>query len=308
MRKNLFPVILSYAAVYVVWGSTYLAIRWTVKTIPPYYIVAFRFLASGLAFLLIAALGGKLKRAPTRREVISAAFLAVFLLLGGNGFVSVGEQTVDSYIAAVVISSTPFCVAFFNRIFFKERLSVPRLAGMILGLAGVAILLYDGRAARFSLSWGMLFIALGFLSWSFGTSLSKSRAFAVHPDNFVNSGLEWTMAGAAAIIISQFLYEPLPALLPRIEPRSWWGLAYLATVGAAALAAYNYLLKHEPTKRIVSYAIVNPLIAVLLGIFIGGEKPVPWLAPGIITIVAGLVLILYGDALAELLKRRYPGG
>jgi len=302
VRKNLVPILLSYFAIYTVWGSTYLAISWSVATVPPYYVVAFRFLMSGLAFLLVAAISGKLKRRPNKKEYLSAAFLAVFLLLGGNGFVSIGEKTVDSYIAAIVISSTPFCVAFFNRVFFKERLSFPRLAGMLLGLAGVALLLYDGRAARFSFGWGMAFVTIGFISWGFGTSMS--RTLTVHPDNFVNSGIEWTMAGLAALVISQFIYEPLPSLLPAITAKSWWGLIYLATVGAAALAAYNYLLKNEPTKRIVSYAIVNPLIAVLLGIVLGGEKAVPYLAPGMAIIIFGLVLILYGDTLAAALVSR----
>ncbi|MCX7024783.1 MAG: EamA family transporter [Spirochaetes bacterium] len=302
MKKNFVPILVSYFAIYTIWGSTYLAIRWSVESLPPFYVVGIRFFLSGLVFLLVSVASGKLKRFPSVKELLSAAFLAVFLLLCGNGFVSVGETSVDSYIAAIIISSTPFCVAFFNRVIFKEKLSATRLAGMALGLAGVAALMYDGRAARFTLSYGMLFIVVGFLSWGFGTSMS--RALAVHPDNFVNSGLEWTMAGAAALVVSQFIYAPLPEVLPPVTPRSWWGLLYLTTVGASALAAYNYLLKNEPSSRIVSYAIVNPLIAVLLGILLAGEKPVPLLAVGMPVIIAGLVLMLYGDALAAAISAR----
>lgn len=301
-KRNLVPIIFAYLAVYIIWGSTYLAISWSVETIPPYYIVAIRFFISGIAFLVIGLAKGALKSLPTRKELISAGFLAVFLLLGGNGFISIGEITVDSYIAAIIISSTPFCVAFFNRIFFKEKISIPKLAGMLCGLIGVIILLYDGQKSSFIFSRGMLFIILGFLSWGFGTSLSKASVFQVHSDNFVNSGIEWTVAGVAALVISGFLYKPLPDLLPTISFKSWMGVAYLTSIGAVALAAYNYLLKHEPTSRLVSYAIVNPLIAVILGIFIGGEEPLPFLIPGIATILLGLVLMLYGEELYKKIK------
>lgn len=300
MRKNIVAILISYLAIYVVWGSTYLAIRFSVGSIPPYYVVGFRFLFSGLAFLAYSLLSGKFKVRPTRQHLLSAAFLAVFLLLGGNGFVSVGEQTVDSYIAAIVISSTPFCVALFNRVLFGERLSPVRLVGMAIGFAGVVVLLYDGKGGGFSVDAGIVFVIVGFLSWGFGTS--ASRKLTVHPDNFVNSGIEWTMAGAAALIISQFIYEPLPIILPKVTDAAWWGVAYLSTVGASALAAYNYLLKHEPTSRIVSYAIVNPLIAVLLGIAFAGEEPVPFLAAGMAIIVAGLVFMLYGDPIVARIK------
>ncbi|GAB1432503.1 EamA family transporter [Spirochaetota bacterium] len=306
MKKNLPSIILAYLAVYIIWGSTYLAISWSVETIPPYYIVGFRFFVSGLAFLAIAAAKGGFKLRPGKREYVSAAFLAVFLLLGGNGFISIGERTVDSYIAAIIISSTPFCVAFFNRIFFREKISLPRLGGMIFGLLGVAILLYDGQKSRFVFSLDMLFIILGFLNWGFGTSLSKASYFKVHPDNYVNSGIEWTMAGVAALVISGFVYKPLPSLLPTVSVKSWLGLAYLSSIGALGLAAYNYLLKHEPTKRLVSYAIVNPIIAVILGIFIGGEAVLPLLIPGISVILAGLVLMLYGDEIWNRIHRKKP--
>lgn len=302
MDRKLVKIIIAYLAVYIVWGSTYLAIAWTVETIPPYYLVGIRFFVSGAALLLYALASGKLKRKIDIKELFGATVLAVFLLLGGNGFISVAEQTVDSYIAAIIVSSTPFCVAFFNRVFFKEKLSIARLLGMISGLAGVAVLLYDGESKGFAFSWGMLFIILGFLSWGFGTSISKK--LTIHPDNSVNSGIEWVIAGVIALIISQFIYKPLPALISGISPKSWLGLVYLITIGSAALMAYNYLLIHEPTKRIVSYAIVNPLIAVLLGIFLGGEKAVPTLIPGLLIISIGLILILYGDNLTEKLARR----
>jgi drug/metabolite transporter (DMT)-like permease len=306
MKKNLPAILLSYLAIYIVWGSTYLAIRFCVASLPPFYLVAFRFLPIGLVFLLISVLSGKLRKLPTLKEVLSASFLGLFLILGGNGLVSVGEMTVDSYMAAVVISSTPFCVALFNRVLFKERLSLIRIAGMLIGLAGVVVLMYEGKGLHFTFGRGTAFVVGGFISWGFATSVG--RRLPVHENNLVNSGIEMTLAGIVAFILSLFLYRPLPLVLPEVTARSWWGLLYLATIGAAAFAAYNYLLKNEPSSRVVSYSIVNPLIAVLLGIVLAGEKPVPWLPVAVPFIIAGLVLMLYGDTLAAAFARRRDRG
>jgi drug/metabolite transporter (DMT)-like permease len=127
MKKNTALVLASYLTLYIVWGSTYLAIRVAVATMPVFYLVGFRYSIAGLGFLILSAVTGRLKRLPSRKEIFAASFLGFFLLILGNGLVSLGEKTVDSYIAAIIISSTPFCVAFFNRLFFGERLHVTRL-------------------------------------------------------------------------------------------------------------------------------------------------------------------------------------
>ena len=295
MKKNIVAIVLSYLTLYIVWGSTYLAIRVAVATIPPFYLVAFRFLLSGGAFLLIALASGRLRRPPTRKELLSALFLGLFLLILGNGLVSVGERTVDSYIAAIIISSTPFCVAFFNRLLFGERLHPARLLGMFLGLAGVVAILWKGEGAGFSVGPGVLFVIAGFMAWGFATS--AARKLPVHADSVVNSGIEMTMAGVIALAGSVVAYGPPGAALANATPVSWLALAYLAVFGGSAFYAYTYLLANEPSIRVVSYSIVNPLIAVLLGMAVLGEKPVPLLWLGAPAILAGLALMLYGEKL-----------
>jgi drug/metabolite transporter (DMT)-like permease len=303
MKRNIAAIIASYITVYIVWGSTYLAINWAVETIPPYYLVSLRFLASGFAFLLIALFQGKLKPLPTWKEFLSAAFMGIFLLVLGNGLVSVGEMEVDSYLAAIIISATPLIVALFNRTLFKEKLSWIRIVSMALGLAGVAILLYEGGGSGFSIGKGIGFVVAGFLSWGFATAVGHK--LSVHQNNLVNSGLQMCIAGVIALVFSLFAYPSPAAVLPGISLKSWLALAYLASIGGVAFYAYSYLLKHEPSRRIVSYSIVNPLIAVLIGIALGGEKPVLFLVPGMIGILAALFLMLYGDALrTKLMKRR----
>jgi drug/metabolite transporter (DMT)-like permease len=302
MKRNIAAIVASYLTVYVVWGSTYLAINWAVETIPPYYLVSLRFLASGIAFLLIALFQGKLKPLPTRREFLSAAFMGIFLLVLGNGLVSVGEMEVDSYLAAIIISATPLIVALFNRTLFKEKLSWIRIVSMALGLAGVAILLYEGGGSGFSVGKGIIFVVAGFLSWGFATSVGHK--LPVHQNNLVNSGLQMCIAGAIALVFSLFAYPSPAGVLPGVSLKSWLALAYLASIGGAAFYAYSYLLKHEPSRRIVSYSIVNPLIAVLIGIALGGEKPVVFLVPGMIGIIIALILMLYGDTFLSRIAER----
>ncbi len=293
MKKNTALVLVSYLTLYIVWGSTYLAIRVAVATMPAFYLVGFRYSIAGLGFLILSAATGRLKRLPSRKEILAASFLGFFLLILGNGLVSLGEKTVDSYIAAIIISSTPFCVAFFNRLFFGEKLHVTRLAGIVVGMAGVGLVLWRGGDTGIQLSGGITLIIAGFLAWSFATSYA--RKMPVHPDSFVNTGIEMSLAGVFAFLGSVLLYGPPSTALSEVSAESWLAMAYLAVVGGAAFLAYNYLLANEPSIRIVSYAIVNPLIAVFLGMLILGEKPVPLLWVGVPVILFGLVLMLYGD-------------
>jgi drug/metabolite transporter (DMT)-like permease len=295
VNTKLVAVIVAYLTLYLVWGSTYLAIRVAVATMPAFYLVSLRFLAAGLSFLAIALATGRLRRPPSLRELLSAGFLGLFLLVLGNGFVSLGEKTVDSYIAAIIISSTPFCVGFFNRLLYGERIHPARLLGMALGLLGVAAILWRGDARGISLTPGVLWVIAGFVAWGFATS--AARKLPVHPDSIVNTGLEMTIAGIVAFLGSLLLDGPPASALASVSPSSWLALAYLAVFGGGAFYAYTYLLANEPSMRLVSYSIVNPLIAVFLGMLLLGEEAVPLLWLGVPVILAGLVLMLYGETL-----------
>lgn len=299
MKNNRSGVIISYLTIYIVWGSTYLGIRWAVETIPPFYLVGLRFLPGGIAFILISIISGGVKSFPAFREIASSLFLGTFLLLLGNGLISWGEEEVDSYLAALIISSTPFCIAFFNRVVFGERLSRVRLAGMLAGMAGVGLILYSGNS-EFKFSFHLLLILTGFVSWGFATSMGHK--LPVHPNNLFNSGMQMLFVGIAALLISAIIYKPAPEIIPAISARSLGGLLYLTVFGAAGFYAYNYLLSNEPSIRISSYAIINPLIAVLLGIFVGNEKPTSMLFLGMPVILLGLVCMMYGETVISLLK------
>lgn len=300
MKENRTGVIISYLTIYIVWGSTYLGIRWAVETIPPFYLVGLRFLPGGIAFILISIISGKVKSLPTLREAGSSLFLGTFLLLLGNGFISWAEEKVDSYLAAIIVSSTPFCIAFFNRVLFGERLSGIRLGGMMMGVAGVALILYGG-GSELSFSFHLVLILIGFICWGFATSMG--HRLPVHPNNLFSSGMQMLFAGIIALIISAFFYKPLPLIIPEISARSWGGLLYLTVFGAAGFYAYNYLLVHEPSIRVSSYAIINPLIAVILGVFLGREEPTVMLFIGMPVILVSLACMMYGETLIAFFKK-----
>jgi drug/metabolite transporter (DMT)-like permease len=291
LKKLPLGILISYLAIYVVWGSTYFFIKMAVATMPPFYLVGLRFILGGLAFLIISMASGKLKVFPRPNEILSALFLGSFLLLLGNGLVSVGEQSVDSYLAALVIASTPLVVAFFNGVFFREKIPFTRLIGMLCGIAGVALILYNGKNILNSITPGAGLVLGGLCCWSFATSIGHKMK--VHPNNLVNSGLQMFMAGVIGLIISWVAYEPPQKVLPAISAASWIGLAYLTVFGAIAFYAFSYLIHKEPSIRIATYAIVNPLIAVVLGIVVGGEKPAPFLIMGFPLVLAGLALTLF---------------
>jgi len=297
VKRPSFKIVLSYLAIYIVWGSTYLFIRMGVETLPPFCLVGFRFLLGGIAFLALSLATGRLRTFPSFAELLSALFLGVFLLLLGNGLVSVAEQSVDSYLAALTIAATPFCVALFNRVIFREKLAAFRLVGMLCGMLGVGLILYNGNNIASSLTPGIGVVIAGLFCWSLATSLGHKMK--VHANTLVNSGLQMMFAGSIALILSGFLYHPILAILPAVSARSWIGCAYLTVPGGAAFFCYSYLIKHEPSIRVVSYAIINPLIAVLLGLLFAKEKATPLLWMGFPLILASLGIMLYGGEIAK---------
>jgi drug/metabolite transporter (DMT)-like permease len=300
MKKESLMIILSYMIIYLVWGSTYFFIKMAVETIPPFYILSLRWLFGGALFLLLALGRGKIKPLPRLKEILSSILLGTLLLIGGNGLIIYAERELDSYHVALILASTPLIVAAFNRVLFSIRISLVRVIGILVGVAGVAFLLYDGRSLGSSLRPEIIMAIGGLLSWGFATSLG--HRMPVHKESFVNSGIQMLFVGIVSTIVVSFSNPTFAELYPFFSLSSLLGLAYLALVGSLAFAAYNYLIAHEPSNRIVSYAFVNPVIAVILGFFVGNEKAVPYLFAGLTLILLGLFLMLYGDLVMKRLK------
>jgi drug/metabolite transporter (DMT)-like permease len=295
--------LLSYLAIYIIWGSTYYAIRVAVDTIPAFAVVGLRFFIGGGILLTFLAIQKKFSLKLGLKTVISSIIVGLLLLVGGNGGVTIAEKKVDSYIAALMITLTPLVVLIYDRVLFKKKFRLYSLAAIFLGFAGVGLLLNKGTGMLPSISPYALFVFMGPAFWSLGTSVSKH--LAQPEDAAVNSSIQLFSSGIVALLLL-----PLVTPMSDIHPATWSNasiiaVGYLTVFGTLALIAYGYLLKTEPNSRIVTYSFVNPPIALALGLVLGKETPAPYLVPAIALIFSGLALMFYGDKLSGLVKKRF---
>lgn len=302
MKRQPALVIVSYATIYVVWGSTYYFIRASVMTISPLWVLAIRWIIGGALLLGISLARGSLKSIPSPKNVLSSIVLGTLLILGGNGLITLAERTIDSYIAALLASSTPIVVALFDSLLLRKRLTVARVLGVALGFAGVATLLYNGHSLRSSLNAATLVGMLGVLSWGLATSLG--HRFPVSGDTTVNSGIQMLFTGIVSLAACAVFGPPPAATLATMSPASLFGVLYLGIVGSLAFSAYTYLVGVEPAERVVSYALVNPIIALLIGLGLAAETPTPFLHIGVPLALIGLGFMLYGERILGWLRSR----
>lgn len=287
-------IFLSYLTIYTVWGSTYFAIKLAVQTIPPFTVVGLRFLFGGLLLAGIVFLQKRITNL-SFRQVLSSVIVGCFLLIGGNGLITVAQKQVDSYLAALLVASCPIAVMIFDRIILGKRIVFVNLMGVAIGITGIGLLLYKGGAPKISPQ--IALVVLGTVLWALGTSLSKK--LQMPHDSLVNAAIQLSAAG----LIAMLCIDPF-VNVNAVNQMSWTlssiiSLSYLAIFGSIALAAYAYLLKHEPNHRVVSYVFVNPPLALLLGLAFGKETAVPLLVPSMGFLLCGLGLIFYGEWLLD---------
>ena len=299
------PIVLAYITLYLVWGSTYFAIKAAVHTLHPGLVIGIRFFFGGLLLLGLGAALGRFRRRPSPVEWRTGLILSVLLILGGNGLVTFAERKVDSYLAALLIASTPLYVALFNRFLLKIPLSGAGMIGILAGMGGVALILFDGQGLASSLTPHTLVILAAVACWSLGTSLGRSMP--AYPEVLVSSGLQSLLGGFLALSGYFIFHKGEWPDFSGVSTASWLGLLYLTIPGTLAFFAYGYLITREPSSRVVSYALVNPAIAVLLGLSMG-EKATPYLWFGLPLILLGVFLMLYGGAAATWLMSRRRGG
>jgi drug/metabolite transporter (DMT)-like permease len=273
---------------YLVWGSTYLAIAIAVETIPPFLMAAIRFAIAGsvlMAWSLLRARGSFVL--PSRREWRDTAIVGTLLLGGGMGMVAYGEQTIPSGIAALLIAMMPVWVAIFGRAFFAETL--PRLAGVgiVVGFVGVAILVGPtilGQTGALD-SAGLAAIIISPIAWSLGSLYASHRA-VLPRQPLVATGTQMLAGGAVLALMAGIAGEYGRFDAAAISTDSLAALAYLTVVGSLlAFTAYGWLLRVAPLPLIATYAYVNPVVAVVLGAFVRHE-PID-----LRTLVAGAVIV-----------------
>ncbi|MEW6683767.1 MAG: EamA family transporter [Nitrospirota bacterium] len=290
-------ILLAYLTVYLIWGSTYLAIRFGIETMPPSLLFAERFLLAGvLNFALyraVTAWRGQSPLAPTRVQVRNAALIGCLLLVGGTGLVGWAEQTVDSHLAALIISSTPLWVAAWDQRFVRRRsASWPQITGMMLGVVGIAVLTGTAGDSSGSSGVGIALLLLAACCWS-GAS-SASHVVDLPRDVLLTSSIQMLAGGAAFLILGAVMGEITPSTVTSVGARSWWAMWYLTVFGSTvAFTAFAWLLTVEPAHRVASYALVNPIVAVGLGAWLGHETVGPrvWIALPLIGLGLALHLL-----------------
>lgn len=289
-------IILGFAAIYILWGSTYLAIRFAVATLPPLLMAGTRHLIAGLILYFIVRRFGGAPR-PEMRHWRSAVLLGALLLLGGNGLVSWAEQSVHSGIAALIVAAVPFWMVLLNAAHERHRPRLPVLLGLALGVAGLVILLlpdFRGASAHVNPA-GAVVLLMATFCWATG-SLYAHKA-PLPKSLFLGIAMEMIAGGACCWIAGLGIGESAALNLDLITLKSVLSLAYLIVFGSlAGFSAYVWLLKVSTPARVSTYAFVNPVIAVLLGWLFAGEAVTPRVLLAGAVIVAAVSLILYFGA------------
>jgi drug/metabolite transporter (DMT)-like permease len=280
--------VLSLLAVYVVWGSTYLAIRVALEGFPPFLMASVRFLLAGAVLYLVLRLRGV--PGPRRHQWGSAALVGGLLLLGGNGGVVIAEQWVASGLAALGVATVALWSAIFAGLWgqWPRRLE---WVGLAVGFAGVALLNVEGNL-RASPA-GAVALLVATTSWALGSMWSRHLDL---PPGLMASAAQMLAGGGLLLLASVAVGEHVPRAVP---VRPLLALAYLVVFGSwVGFTAYLYLLRHVRPAVATSYAYVNPVIAMALGVAFAGERITlsEWVAMPVILGGVALVMVAHGRA------------
>jgi drug/metabolite transporter (DMT)-like permease len=282
-------IAISFAMVYVLWGSTYLAMRVVVQHVGPALMGATRFLISG-SIMLVACMAFKQKVTFARKDVLPLVATGVLLLVMGNIGVAWAELTVPSGLAALMVAVMPIYVAIIEAWILKsDRMSAKGIVGLVFGTIGMLILMWPrifttlGRKELF----GMIILLCASLSWSCGSIVSRRSKLSIGP--VAATSYHMLTAGIVNLVIATALGDFHHA---DWTTSSMWAVAYLVTGGSLlGFTAYVWLLEHVPTAKVATYAYVNPVVAVVLGALILHEKIDGYIIAGAAVIVVGVVLV-----------------
>ncbi|MEA2683823.1 MAG: hypothetical protein QOK05_2151 [Chloroflexota bacterium] len=299
-------MILALGTLYILWGSTYLAIRIGIETLPPLLMASTRFIIAGLLMIGSAALRGDLRGGrPTARHWLATLVIGGLLLAGGNGGVTWGEQFVNSGVAALLVATVPVWMALLAHVTGQERLSVLVGAGLVLGIGGVVLVAHpwSGGAGEAK---GLVVVLLAAFAWASG-SLYARRARLPRSAILV-TGMEM-LCGGAVLLVAATLNGELGRVHPeRFSLASILALLYLVGFGSiVAFSAYVYLLNHVSAALAGTYAFVNPAVAVFLGALVLGEPLTPFVVIGGAVIIAGVALVVAGRSVTRRAEQRTAG-
>ncbi|QKG53044.1 EamA family transporter [Hymenobacter sp. BRD67] len=283
---------MAFAAVYLLWGSTYLAIKYAVATMPPLLLAGSRFLLAG-SILALAGRASADYETPTPAQWKTSFIVGGLLLLGGNGMVVLAERTLPSSLAALLIATEPFWIVILGWLWLRgERPGWQVTLGLLLGFVGVYLLVGQQLTAGTSRAQliGVALVLLAAFSWAAG-SIYGLRA-PVPRSAVLASGMQMLAGGALLVLLSTATGEWHGLRPASFGLAAWLGWGYLVVFGSlVAFTAYSWLLRHAPPARVATYAYVNPVVAVLLGWAMLGEKLTGQMLAGAAVIVGSVVLI-----------------
>ena len=284
---------LALIALYIVWGSTYLAIRFTIETIPPFMSAALRFLVSGAILFIWRRMAGD--PMPTKPQWISTAIVGLALLLGGNGLVSWAEQRVPSGIAALLVSTIPLWLVIFEAMRPGGIKPTWRaIVGLLIGFGGVFLLIgpaeFSGKATTQFDTLGTIVLLFAAFIWAFGSIYTKHADMP--KSSLMGTGAEMLTGAVALFIVSAGSGEFNGFHFADVSMRSWLGLAFLIFIGSlVGFVSYGWLLQNAPISLVSTYPYVNPVVAVLLGSWFASESLTPRILLAAVIIIGSVVFI-----------------
>ena len=264
-------ILLAFAIIYLVWGSTFLAIRVGVREVPPFLLAGMRFLVAGI--VLYAWMRVKGIASPTRREWAAASFLAVLIFVLDYGLLFWAEKRVPSGIAAVMMATIPVFIALAEILLLRTQKLTLRLGlALLVGICGVAVLV--SHSAGFGQgaidTSGAVALVVAAISWSLAAILT--RKLSLPESKVMSSGAQMLVGGILLVLTAAMLGEFTAFDVRAVSSKTWLALTYLIVAGSiVAFTAYVWLIHHESPTKVGTYAYVNPVVAVLIGYALGGE-------------------------------------
>ncbi|UCF18487.1 MAG: EamA family transporter [Gemmatimonadota bacterium] len=293
VRPSRFRVLMAFAAIYSIWGSTYLAIRFAVETLPPFSMTGVRFtIAGGLLYAWARLLRGVSR--PSGSHWAAAALVGVLMLLFGVGGVSWAEQRISSGAAALLVGVGPLFMVLVDWLWYAgERPDAKVLAGIVLGFCGVGLLVgpEDLAGAGRVDPLGAIVILFGSITWAFGSLYTRGSRLPSSPA--LATGMEMLAGGAVLLIVGALVGEWRVLSFSGVASRSLLALVYLIIFGSViALSAYLWLLKFVSPSKVITHAYVNPVVAVVLGWALAGEPLNQRTLAATAVIVLGVLVIV----------------
>jgi drug/metabolite transporter (DMT)-like permease len=289
-------MVLAFFAIYVVWGTTYLAIRYAIETIPPLVAVGLRHTTAGLILLAIAWSRGF---RPRLEHWIAGTVLGALFFLVGHGTLHWAEQYVSSGLAALLIATEPLWILVLGAAMCQQRINWKNGLGLLLGLAGVGILTAREFTTRSSLTIGVIAVLVGAASWAVGVCVSPKLRLPRDP---VGRTAVPLVCGAVMLLLAASISGEFSAVQwGAVSLKSWLGLGYLITFGSViAFTAYTWLLQHCSPTLVATHTFVNPLVAVIVGWLWGSEGISVRIVVATAVILGAIVLIQRGDRHSEM--------